>query len=347
MGALGFLVAVVYWPGILEPSTLPRWLVLAIGLPLVSRLDPRAIAPPIWGQLCAGLIYAAASVFWSPDHGEGLLQFFFLLILALAFVAAAGLESLDGVMTGLALGIGVSSALCVAQLAGWSPIMHLNVPSGLFYNREALAELAAPVAVWAILRRRWWLAVLSGFPLLVCQSRIAVLAAALGLLYAWRAALWAKLTALAFIALAASMSVWADASKVLSAETRIAIWRGAVKSMTLFGRGLGWFWDVSPYQYAHSDVLQAFDELGIGALFFASIPVLIFMRQRGSRDERMVYVTASIILALSFPLHQPAAGFVFAVLSGYLAGVGRDRSVFRYVSPIGDGQIVQRPLFAD
>ena len=94
----------------------------------------------------------------SPDRLGGLLEMFHLLLFASIAAAAARLDSIDGIMTAFGWGIAVSSALCVAQVLGWSPVPQLYAPAGLFGNRDFLAEAAAPVLIWAGMTRRWPLA---------------------------------------------------------------------------------------------------------------------------------------------------------------------------------------------
>ena len=320
LGVLAFVVSVAYWPGILGQTTTPRWVALAIGLALVSRLDPRKVEPKILCLLSLGLAWAAVGLAWTPDRLAGMLQLFYFGTFGLAFIAAAGEADFDGIMTGFALGIGVSSTLAIPQVFGWSPVVEFNVPAGLFFNREILAELAAPVAVWAVLRRSP-LAVLPLLPLALCQSRVGVLSAALGLLYAWKARTRTKVLALSILAVAASASIlWLGPGKLYSGEERMAIWRAAAAGMTLFGRGIGWFQHAHPlYDTAHSDGLQAFAEFGVGALFWLAIPALIFWRKRGSDVERAVLAAACVEAAVSFPLHTPTTGFLGAVVAGFLA----------------------------
>jgi hypothetical protein len=157
-----------------------------------------------------GLAWAVASLLVAGDPLLGLWQFAALSALALTFIAGAGLDSLDGAMRGCAAGVAVSALICVAQLCGWTGLKQMSVPAGLFYSREMLAEFAAPVLVWYLVPRSAVgvvatqgqgrrltlrllqtepsriMPLLGGFVLLACQSRVGVLAVALGALYAWR-----------------------------------------------------------------------------------------------------------------------------------------------------------------
>jgi hypothetical protein len=369
MPVLAFLVAVAFWPGLMDPAVTPRWAVLAVGLPLASRLDPRNIDPFLLGLAGMGTLWALWTLIAaSPNRAIGGYELSHFLILGLAFLAGAGLKSLDGVMTGLALGIGVSATVCVAQLFGYDGVDQRmgSVPAGLFYNREMLAEFVAPVLVWTSLRRRkialrlalnhqtaivdvagrvsgrrrraadpssLALASLPAAPLLFCQSRLAVLAVACGLLYGWRASMGRKLAALISVAGAGAASIfWLGEWKMVTAATRIGEWLMAIRNLTPFGLGLGWFRDHTfpDPSSAHSEPLQLMVEMGVGSLFWLAIPAVIWWRGAGGRVERAVFLAICVEAALSFTLHQPAAGFVAAVGAGFMA---RRRSLVRMGEP--------------
>lgn len=202
---LGFLVTTAYWPGLIDAAKLPREAVVAIGVPLFLRVEPRLMDQRIGWLLLFGVAWAIGGVWARGDVEAG----FWLLVLTVAFVAGAGLESLDGVMTGIALGLAVSAAVCVAQLLGWRGVEQHTVPAGLFFSREVLAELAAPVALWGWLyvrqklvadNRYSWdtngslgvgvffiLMPAATLPLILCGERAAIFAAVAGGLYAWLA----------------------------------------------------------------------------------------------------------------------------------------------------------------
>jgi hypothetical protein len=340
---LGFCISVIYWPGLLGAALVPRWAAIAVGVPLASRLDPREVEARYLWLLGAPLV--SIVILRCPSLDRGAQDLLFLCFLGLAFIAAAGLKSLDGVMTGLALGAGVSGVLCVAQLFGWSPVGQISVPAGLFWNSEALAEFAAPVAVWAILARSP-LVLPAVLPVLLCHSRTALLASALGLLYAWEASWRAKMLAAFFVAVAASAALfW----RLPSASERIEIWQAAISGMTWLGNGLGSFAAAYPrYDTAHSDGLQMLFELGPAGVLWFLIPILLLTERRRSRGERATLVAIIVQACISFPLHQPAAGFVAAVVVGFLAGRRRglcgQQSCGRDYHVAGDGAVAAIPF---
>lgn len=317
-----FVVGVAYWPGIASAAYVPRWAAIGIGVPLVSRMDFRCVDPLIGWLLLIGVMLAAASLAMSPDRLGGCLDLIFLVMLCGVFVAASSFESLDAAMTGCVLALGISAVLCIAQMFGWSDIAQTAVPGGLFLNRDVLAMFAAPVFVWCALRRLPWLAVIAAVPLVLCQSRAAWLSAAIGLVFAWRPTrAWLKWGLVFVVGVVAIGSLVAFGGyKIGTAGQRIVLWGATGMAITPFGNGLGWFKAAHPIeQYAHSDVLQALVEIGVGAVALSSIPIVILMRGRGTHADRAAFVAMLVQCVISFPLHMPASGFLAAVLAGFLA----------------------------
>lgn len=336
---LGFAVAIAFWPGLLSEALVPRWAVIAIGVPLVSRLDPRALGVPVWGLLVWLIGLAAASIIVSPDRLTGGMDLIFLLILSMAFIAAAGLDSLDDVMTGLGAGLAVSSALAIGQWYGWNPVARgSGAPPGLFFNSEVLAELAALVFVWAVVRPRWLIAAAAAVPLIVCQSRVGALAVAVALFYAWRPRSW-LLSGLIVVGVLASgfLAIFMlGADKIHSAGERLVVWVGMVEALQPLGRGLGWtLMSLPRQQFVHSDALQAVLEVGYGAIALALIPFLAFWKKRGNLAERALFAAVCVEVVVSFPLHVPANGFIAALAAGVLLGRG---GVVRVGEPDGRGE---------
>ncbi len=325
-GIWAFAVAVAFIPGIMSAAILPRWAVIMIGAPLVSRLSLDRLSQAMQYAIVLGLSWAACSVLVSPDPMNGALLFFFMAAMVGAFLAASELETIDDAMTGLALGVGVSSIVCLLYLAGIQTASQATPnPAGLFYNSEVLAEFAAPVFLWTVLTRRWSLALMTVVPILVCGSRIAVLVVAAGLLYAYRPRSKALMAALvvALLACAIAALVVLGEGKIASAGLRVVVWGATLLAATPFGNGLGWFEAAHPAeQFAHSDAIQAINELGLGSVFLAAIPVLILRGNRGTNAERAVFIAICVEAIVSFPLHVPGTAFVAALVAGYLAGSG-------------------------
>jgi hypothetical protein len=273
-----------------------------------------------------GLSWAACSVLISPDPMAGTLQFFFIVATVGAFLASSEADSLDDAMTGLALGIGVSSVFALLYLTGHQIVDQSTIkPAGLFYNSEVFAEFAAPAFLWAVLTRRWPLLLATALPVVACGSRVALLVVASGALYAF----WpkSKLLGIALVLVlvvgSAAALVAMGLGKTDSAGLRVVIWLATLLAATPLGNGLGWFETAHPVeQFAHSDMIQAMNELGLGSIFLAAVPVLILRSNRGTNAERAVFVAICVEVAVSFPLHVPGSAFLAAIVAGYLAGSG-------------------------
>lgn len=293
----------------MSAAVVGRWAVIAMGVALVAPIRLK-VPPVIQTALAMGLAWSAASLFITPDPMDGALQFFFMVVLIGAMGVASQAESLDDLMGGLCWGLALSSVFCLTSLAGYRVFAESGTDegyAGLFYNREVLAEFAAPLLVWAIIKHRWFLATSAAVPLALNSSRISVAAAIMALAVAFwprsnkaRVALLVAATAL-MIAVVAYYTSRHD--KIGTAIIRLAIWLQAVWSITPLGHGVGWYRFANVEEFAHSDVLQAFTELGIGALCFALIPIYALLN-RGDHAERAAFIVICIELVVSFPLQS-------------------------------------------
>jgi hypothetical protein len=319
---VGFVAAMAFWPGLLSAAIAPRWVALAVLPPLLCRVDLRALQPTFFIALAGWLGYAAISIGWAPDRLTATHELIHLALLTIIAVAAAGIDDISGVLRWVSLGVAFSGALSVAQFYGWSPVEQISVPAGTFLNRAVLGEIAAPLFVWCLLSREFTLSAFLLCPLVLCQSRVAIVAAIAGMVIArprWAIAI--ALSAIGYLGLAWMIGVLPyDASKFASASLRMEIWQQATTGLSVFGNGLGSFSANFPRsEYAHSDILQALYELGIGVLAPLVCGVLAF-KAPASRPERAALVAVAIEVAVAFPLHLPASGFLAFLLAGRLGG---------------------------
>ncbi len=324
---LGFGVAITFWPGLMSAAVVPRWCLIALGLPLVSWLDPRCLGPVTLALLIAYVGYAGVSLLWAPDPMAGSNDLFRVLIFAGCVLAGANVEDPTMFMRAMGWGVTLSSVLIVMQSAGWSGIAQATPPAGLFYNRDFAAELAAVFFVWAVFSRDIPLAVMLAIPLAVCGSRIALACAALGFVSARPR--WAVLPVMIMGATVVSLTLW-HPEKLTTLMARMDIWEFTLFGVTPFGEGLGGFAVAQPvWEYAHSDLLQSFYELGIGALPLLAIMVLALRAVDLPIRAAMACLVGEY--ATAFPLHLPATALVAGVLVGHLARKRVDVDVGRYV----------------
>lgn len=332
---LGFAVSAAYWPGMLSAAFTPRWAVIAVGLPLLTRMDPRDVPEPLRWVLAALLAVGAVSLAGSPDPKGGALDLIFMVLLCGTFVAGAGLTSLDGVMTGAAAGLAISAILCTFQ----------TVPSGLFYSSEVMAEFAALVFVWGALRPNLPAVMIAAIPIALSGSRIAIVMAAVALLLAARQS--PRVTASGLVVLATAAVASLMIFKPESAADRIDLWAATVAALMPLGHGLGWFGATYPSDFSHSDVAQALAELGAAAALLAAIPIFVITRDRGNDAERAVFWAACFEAVVSFPLHMPATGFVAAIAAGHLVSRRSLVLVGDRLGGLADGSRGGRALAAD
>lgn len=316
---LGFAVSTAYWPGMISPAFVPRWGVIAIGVPLVSSMDPRTLPETIRWLMVFLLSLAGMSLMISPDRLSGYYEMMLILIVTAVFIAGAGLDSMDDVMAGLGYGLSASALIAAASP---SPAV------GLFQNSEVFAEFGALVFVWAIARPRLIIAAISLVPIVLCVSRIAILTAAIGVLFAfWPRSVASRILIIAALVLASVAMLFAfGMGKSISADHRLVLWGTAILTIINhpFGAGLGWFQAAMPQEtFAHSDVLQVIAELGVGAVVVLFIPAIAVLSRRGNNAERALFLAVCFQATVSFPLHLPATAFVAALVAGYLVG-GRD-----------------------
>ena len=325
LAVLAFCVGAAYWPGIYSGSSMPKWWVMAAGLAIIPwgfrKLDPVIAACAASGVLMAGL-----SLLVTPHLYGGILQLVFMVLLCGVAVGAAALEDVGPVIAGLAWGASISVAASVLQFFGWYIVPHTG-NAGFYLNSEVMGELAAPLFIWAFWSRRFVLAGIMATSVAICNSRIAVFVVVVGLIYGWGAPRRVKLACVAALAIGAAASVaWLGEYKHITGMTRIMYWGTAVLSMVPGSRGLAWWHAAHPFpteEFVHSDVLQAMVEIGLGAVFFLAIPVMVMQRSRGIA-ERAAYIGICVEALVSFPLHLPATGFLAAVLTGWFARRGGD-----------------------
>lgn len=347
VGVWAFLVAVAFVPGIMSAAILPRWAVIAIGVPLMGAIRLR-IPMVLQLSIAAGLAWSAATIIQAPDRLDSLLQFFFMVCLLGVMGIGSQLEDISQAMIGLCAGAAVSGILCLEALGNYHfmPSHHPELFPGLFYNSEVLVEFAAPLVVWAVAKRYWLLVVPSIIPMLVNPSRIGIIATAIGLAVVFWPKTRARQMALVGLGAAACVVVVGYITfgnpihlKFGSAAARITSWLVAIYSITPGGHGFGW-WRAAHggEEFAHSDVLQAFAEIGMGSLFFALVPIYA-LRNRKDRAAHAAFTVICLELAVSFPLHVPGTGFVAALLAGYLV---RECAGVRRVQPDGGGSAGNR-----
>jgi hypothetical protein len=335
VAALGFLVTAAYWPWLWSPAMTPKWAVLSIVscALLLYRNEPI----PLTRAHLAGAVllgWAVLSITWSwvPLYSLNALWLTGVLP-AVCFCLGSQTRNLQPLFIGAGLGMAVSSAVAIGQLAGWIDWPTINIPSGLFLNKNFMAEAAALILIWLIAERIWWLAVPVMPAIALADARGALLALGIGLaLELWRRPAW-----LIAGLLVADMALFGMGMATHSAATtteRLDIWAESIDDLGFLGSGIGSY-GFMPHQlladghpmHAHNDALEILYELGMIGLGLAA---LFVWELRGPLNSaRLVLTVFAVEACFAFPLHLPVTLFLAAVAAGHAI---RNRAVVRRVA---------------
>lgn len=337
--SLGFGLAAAYVPNAYADAHVGRWAVAWVGVAALLWLCGRAQ----WSWSGAALLgLAGVSVLWAPEPLNATLGLLQLILLAGAFVVGCA-GGAKAVFEGFAWGMVLNAAIAVPEFFGWHPIEHWKgvMPSALFGNKDFLAE-AALLAVTPLLYQKRWLMAAAISPALLLPLDRAVIFAA-GIVAFIAAARWSK--AVAFYAAATALILIAAYSalpgRLGSLNDRAMIWSDSARGLTLFGRGIGQFYNTYPENsqleplevirpdHAHNDLLELAYELGVPGLALALAFVFgVLIGPFGW--EKLAFIELCAIGLFAFPLHNAATAILGLLAAGgvYRAGaVGRDRAV--------------------
>jgi O-antigen ligase len=352
LGCFGFGLAVAYCPFIHGAPTTPRWLLLAAVVPIsliVALLVGRTIkitAAHIVGAAFIG--WACLSLAWSSSSYDSIGALWELLLLAGCFALGSLIDDLSPFFAGAAIGLGISSALVLIDVAtGWriEDIAGSVAPtplSALFGNKNYLAEMAALVCVgifayqpineidirWSPLR---FLALVGCLvpALALTGARGALLAiAVVTIIGVWQMGeRWVAVGMVQGLVLI-GIAIWVWKGH-LSVDSRLHIWADTVLALNFWGHGIGTLGnnfslfahltDPMPVRnvYAHNDLLQIAYELGVpGVVFILGFIVLVL---KGGGPERYIFIAFLVEAAFAFPSHFPSTAAIAAVCSGCAA----------------------------
>jgi hypothetical protein len=316
--SLALLAAVAWLPHVIDPAMAPRWAVLAVFAPIVLLLIADRIPAPLGGAGAAVLVMIAATLQWTPAYFDGVDELTHLLILATVFCIGAAAQDLRAAWAGLALGVTVSAALAIAQVAGYTGIEQVVVPAGLFMNKNLLAEAGLVALIPAVMSGAWLLAIGPAIAVLLGASKAVCLALVIVLIIAlWQRSPRVARAGVGLLALTALG--WLALGDYSSVTNRLPHWQTALSDPVLLGHGLGAFADVHPLsQYAHSEYLQLVYEFGLLAIAPAALLAYI-LNGADHEAERLVVLAILVVGLFAFPLRMPLTGFAFALAAGHLA----------------------------
>jgi O-antigen ligase len=333
----GFLLAVCFNPYIYTAATHPRWEYLAIALPIMIALFPSRNHFSL--NHLSGLIFltwSALTLLWTPNILDGCASLIQLLIVAEAFVLGARLPTLKPTMTGLALGLSISSLILISpQLQQILPHQFVAIDTeGLLGNPNMLAEAACLTLIGCIGYKLWWTLPLLLPAVLIPQARGAML----GLASAMVIAIWSRSKTLAIslmllgiyaIAILTGHKLGAGSS----ISERLIVWADTIKGLTFFGHGLGSFEYLFPFlthhfdgaisvvDHPHNELLEIWFETGAVGL---GLYCLLVAASFGSADSitRPILAAFVVIGMFAFPSHMPVTAFIGALALGHAARNG-------------------------
>lgn len=323
---LGFLISVIYWPGIMGAPSTPRWALLSVAVPLLLwAVRIRLTLPSLVGGLF--LAWCALSLLWTPDVYDGLHALWKFAILAGLFCWGMQQDPRP-VFIGLGIGVTVNSVLMVAQAFGLDEglgIHQKSIPGGLFGNGNFAAEFAVLTLMGLIGYRLWWLTPFPVVAIMFTSARGAVVALAAAFL-GW---LWTKSRlASAALALAGVALGWFMLScsghcvgHGGTGPQRLMVWNDTLGLITWHGQGIGSYLMSYPqhrfvFEHAHNDLLQIAAETGIGVFLFAAF--LAFVAMGEGLTERLILLAFMVIGLVGYPLYLPGTAFVAALVAGRL-----------------------------
>lgn len=324
-GLLSFLVTVVYLPGALSPAIAPRWDIIIAGTPLVLFLSPFSIRlSPSLSLLGGFLAYAIISVLWTSDTYAGIDEVIHWCALSAAVILGARLDSLRPIFVGIVLGLGINSVAALFQYLGYSFIPYFNGhPAGLFANRNLMAELSAPVFIWALLKREWLLIAIAAIAFVLVPDRTAIVAGITSLILLGSRKI--VIMGLIGIGLCTVVLVFIAPTDVI---IRWHIWQDTLNGLNLFGHGASAFiTDFPQHDTAHNDILELLYNYGLGA--FSFIGLVIYVVTGNRTPERAAFVVLGIESFASWPFFAPTTAFLGAVLLGYLCNAGNNLCIAR------------------
>lgn len=292
------------------------------------------------GHVCGifFLIYAGASLTWTPYLPFGLHAYWQLMLMAGCFALGSSMPGLKPVLIALGIGFALNGAFVMMQGLYWNPWSYLETPGnpniiGSFINGNLLAECTALTIIGLAAYRVWWLLPLQIPAIILPWTNGTPRAPILALILAGLVWLWTRRPLLTLHLGVAGMLIglMVIGGHNNSVYQRYNFWIDTINGMTSWwGHGIGSFYVTFPEfsahsntlisrpENAHNDWLELIYELGIGVV---PLIYLIGIALRSSKEpERLMLVGAIAISCVGFPLHMPAGQFMAALTVGCLCG---------------------------
>lgn len=343
IGATAVLLMV---PGIRSYATAPKWSFLAVAVALAVCFTKVKMTKGHGIGLCF-LAWAALSLLRAPVIDDGLQGFAWLSILAGAFMLGAAEKDLRlfFMVTGLAFIPSMLNMAAVRCCGVYFSVGGVFPLGGTFGQPNFAGEAAAAVAASALgmISLRRCPPLIAVGPALATMLLSGSRGGFIGLATMFAVRLMADLKGRAkVVALGVFLACIVGTAYTLTnlqgreaSAQRLDIYRDTYDGLTFFGRGIGQYRATVPEkghrlaarnlnsEHAHNDFLEIAFELGIpGVVLFAWLVATALYGARS--DEPAAYAMGSLLVAglFGFPLYEPVAAFLFAVVAGHLCAVG-------------------------
>lgn len=334
---IGFGVITAYIPGILGASISTGWLFLLIVAPIFF-----CYCEVKFGLGFFFICYAILSLAWTENLNIALFHLLQLIVLGLVFYIGQYIkeEQLKIIFKGLALGLGISAIIGIAQEFGFKGIYTLdNSIAGLFINPNIYSEISAILLVSLIVLKLWWWIPVTLPGLILVHSRTAILALGIGLFcWTWKFNKRLATISLILVGFLGIVFYWNNFN-MFSIKERFDLWADTIQGFKIFGNGVGSFEILFPYyaihidtelarpRYAHNDLLQIIFEFGIGSILFLMVLFDVF---KARKAEGIILFTVCIVALFTYPMHVPAPAFIAFLVAGYIIGCDATNRVNRF-----------------
>ena len=321
---LGFGVITAYIPGILGASISTGWLFLFIVVPFLFLYCDVKL-----GLGFAFICYAIISLAWTEILNIAWFYLLQLIVLGCVFCIGKNVKDITSIFKGLALGLGVSASIAIAQkLNIETGVYTLNKSvAGLFINPNIYSEISAILLVILLVLKLWWWVPVTIPGLLLVHSRAAYIALGIGLfIWGWQKNRYLAL-GLLFLTGLVGLYFFGDRFNFTSIQERFDLWADTIQGFKIFGNGVGSFETMFPYyathinteigrpRYAHNDLLNIIFEFGIGSILFLMVLINVF---RTKKTELIILLTIIIVSLFTYPMHIPTTAFIAFLVAGYV-----------------------------
>ena len=325
--AVGIVAALAYAPWWHDLSVAPKLAVVSAGLPALLML-----ARPVYSLghslLLAWIGYGTLTLLWTPDFWGGVAGLWLLALFTMAYWIGGALSETRAVIRALAIGVAASGVLVVIEQLTQFRLLSVTLNSGLFSNKNFLAEAGAVLIVWTVVQREFLLALALTPTIWFTTSRGAVAAIGAAVIVA----LWPRFkfgaAAAALAGAGLLLNSWDHAT-----ASRLEYWKLAMLDFTPFGHGLGAFYPNFPALYPalpvhlsrpefpHNEMVNWFYTLGLGSAIPLAFSIWLW-RGAGAGPFRPVLAACAVVAFFGFPLQLPFSVMLFGLVAGIAAGAG-------------------------